>query len=165
MAANRPIVEVLHFIGATDRYVAGQFQRHFLALGLKGGAIGGGAAVVVFLIAGLIGDWMVGTAGGDEVSALFGSFSIGLMGYIGIAAQIALIAAVTAATSREVVNRTLYFQKAACDLMAPIDEAGRFKRRDGIEVLYRSVLLPLSDDQREANYLLGAFSFRTLVNH
>lgn len=107
MAANRPIVEVLHFIGATDRYVAGQFQRHFLALGLRGGIIGGGAAVVVFLIAGLIGDWMAGTAGGDEVSALFGSFSIGLMGYVGIAAQVALIAVVTATTSREVVNRTL----------------------------------------------------------
>jgi hypothetical protein len=66
---------------------------------------------------------------------------------------------------REIVGRSLYFQKAACDLMAPIDEAGRFKREDGVEVLYRSVLLPLSDDQREANYLLGAFSFRTLVNH
>jgi hypothetical protein len=66
---------------------------------------------------------------------------------------------------REIVGRALYFQKAACDLMAPIDEAGRFKRDDGVEVLYRSVLLPLSDDQREANYLLGAFSFRALVNH
>ena len=28
MAANRPIVEALHFIGATDGYIAGQFQRH-----------------------------------------------------------------------------------------------------------------------------------------
>jgi hypothetical protein len=67
---------------------------------------------------------------------------------------------------REIVGRALYFQKAACDLMAPIDEAGRFTRpSDGVEVLYRAVLLPLSEDQREANYLLGAFSFRTLVNH
>jgi hypothetical protein len=67
---------------------------------------------------------------------------------------------------REIDGRALYFQKAACDLMAPIDEAGRFTRpTDSVEVLYRAVLLPLSDDQREANYLLGAFSFRTLVNH
>ncbi len=107
MAANRPIVEVLHFIGATDGYVAGQFQRHFLTLGLKGGAIGGGAAVVLFLIAGFVGDWLVATASGDEISALFGSLSIGMLGYAAIAAQIVLIAAVTAATSREVVNRTL----------------------------------------------------------
>jgi hypothetical protein len=67
---------------------------------------------------------------------------------------------------REIVGRALYFQKAACDLMAPIDEAGRFTRAsDSIEILYRAVLLPLSEDQREANYLLGAYSFRTLVNH
>jgi hypothetical protein len=66
---------------------------------------------------------------------------------------------------REIIGRALYFQKAACDLMAPIDEAGRFTRADGVEIVYRAVLLPLSDDQREANYLLGAFSFRTIVNH
>jgi cell division transport system permease protein len=107
MAANRPIVEVLHFIGATDGYVAGQFQRHFLTLGLRGGAIGGGAAVLLFLIAGFVGDRLVATASGDELSALFGSFSIGTFGYVAILAQIVLIAVVTAATSREVVNRTL----------------------------------------------------------
>jgi cell division transport system permease protein len=107
MAANRPIVEVLHFIGATDGYVAGQFQRHFLTLGLRGGAIGGGAAVLLFLIAGFVGDRLVATASGDELSALFGSFSIGTFGYVAIVAQIVLIAVVTAATSREVVNRTL----------------------------------------------------------
>ena len=107
MAANRPIVEVLHFIGATDSYLAGQFQRHFLALGLKGGAIGGGIAVLLFLFAGFIGDWLVATSSGDQISALFGSFSIGAIGYAGIITQIVLIAAVTAATSRKVVNHTL----------------------------------------------------------
>ena len=30
MAANRPIVEVLHFVGAGDRYIANRFLRHFL---------------------------------------------------------------------------------------------------------------------------------------
>ncbi len=107
MAANRPIVEVLHFIGATDSYVAGQFQRHFLALGFKGGLIGGGAAIALFLLLKVVRNWMVATASGDELSALFGSFSIGVIGYGGIVAQVVLIAAVTAATSREVVNRTL----------------------------------------------------------
>src|SRR6202161_4295726 len=47
MATNRPIVEVLHYVGATDSFVASQFQHHFLLLGLKGGAIGGGAAIVL----------------------------------------------------------------------------------------------------------------------
>ena len=81
MAANRPIVEVLHFIGATDGYIAGQFQRHFLMLGLKGGAIGGGVALVVFFLARLIADQFVGTAGGEEAAALFGSFGLGMSGY------------------------------------------------------------------------------------
>jgi len=107
MAANRPIVEVLHFIGATDGYIAADFQRHFLTLGLKGGAVGGGAAIAVFLIAGLIGDRLVGTASGDEISALFGSFSIGWSGYLAILIEIVAIGAITAWTSRTVVTRTL----------------------------------------------------------
>jgi cell division transport system permease protein len=51
MASNRPIVEVLHIVGAKDAYIANQFQRHFLMLGLKGGAIGGGAAVLLLAAA------------------------------------------------------------------------------------------------------------------
>lgn len=107
MAANQTTIEVLHFIGATDGYIAGQFQRHFLTLGLKGGAIGGGAALLIFILAHFIGDRVVGTASGDEVSALFGSFSIGFWGYVAILFQIALIAAITAGTSRRVVTHTL----------------------------------------------------------
>ena len=107
MAANRPTIEVLHFIGATDRYIAGEFQRHFLVLGLKGGLIGGGAAVLIFMLAGFLGDRIVGTASGDEVSALFGSFSIGFAGYFVMVLQIAVIAAITAGTSRRVVANTL----------------------------------------------------------
>jgi cell division transport system permease protein len=107
MAANQTTIEVLHFIGATDGYIAEQFQRHFLTLGLKGGGIGGGAAVLIFIIAGLVGDRIVGTASGDEISALFGSFSIGFFGYMAIAVQIAVIAAITAGTSRRVVTHTL----------------------------------------------------------
>jgi cell division transport system permease protein len=37
---HRAVTEVLHLIGARDEYVAGQFQSHALAMGLKGGAIG-----------------------------------------------------------------------------------------------------------------------------
>ena len=48
MAANRPIVEVLHFVGAGDTYIANRFLRHFLRLGLEGGLIGGGVAMLGF---------------------------------------------------------------------------------------------------------------------
>jgi cell division transport system permease protein len=107
MAANQPVIEVLHFIGARDRYIAAHFQRHFLALGLQGGLIGGGAALLMFLLAGLIHRWFSGYAAGEQMSALFGTFSIGIFGYIAVASQIVLVAAVTALTSRHTVKRTL----------------------------------------------------------
>jgi cell division transport system permease protein len=107
MATNRPIVEVLHFIGAKDGFIAGQFQRHFLVLGLKGGVIGGGAAILLFALAGVLGRWGGGTTGGDQLAALFGTFSIGMEGYIAVLVQVVFIAVVTALTSRRTVNRTL----------------------------------------------------------
>jgi cell division transport system permease protein len=107
MATNRPIIEVLHYVGATDGFVGGQFQRHFLALGFKGGAIGGGAAILLFGFAEAMSAWLAGTPGGDEAAALFGSFSIGVSGYLAILAQIVLIALVTAWASRQTVKRTL----------------------------------------------------------
>jgi cell division transport system permease protein len=107
MAANRPIVEVLHYVGATDSFVSGQFQRHFLLLGFKGGAIGGGAAILLFAVVEAANSWLVGTAGGDELAGLFGNLSIGVAGYLAIALQIVFMALVTAFASRRTVNRTL----------------------------------------------------------
>ncbi len=107
MATNKTVIEVLHFVGAKNGFIASNFQRHFLLLGLQGGAIGGGAAILLFALASFISRWFAGTAGGDQTAALFGSFSIGFAGYVGVLAQIALTAVVTAVTSRQTVNRTL----------------------------------------------------------
>jgi cell division transport system permease protein len=107
VATNRPIIEVLHFIGAKDGFIASQFQGHFLMLGLKGGGLGGGAALILLALAAFFGDWFLGTAAGDETAALFGGFSIGVAGYAAVLGQIVLVAAVTAGTSRRIVNRTL----------------------------------------------------------
>ncbi|HZR59914.1 MAG TPA: ABC transporter permease [Xanthobacteraceae bacterium] len=107
MAANRPIIEVLHYVGATDSFVSRQFQRHFLILGFKGGAIGGGAAILLFGLMQGMNSWVAGTPGGDEAEALFGSFSLGATGYLAILGQIVLMAVVTALASRRTVNRTL----------------------------------------------------------
>lgn len=107
MAINRPIVEVLHFTGATDGFIANEFQRHFLVLGLQGGAIGGGAAMVLFALVGWALDGLFGGAARDQFGLLFGRHSIGILGYAVVAAEIAFVALVTAATSRYTVNRTL----------------------------------------------------------
>jgi cell division transport system permease protein len=107
MAANRPIIEVLHYVGATDAFIADQFQRHFLALGFKGGAIGGGAAILLFAVVEAANSWLAGTAGGDEIAALFGNLTIGVSGYMAILLQVVFMALVTAFASRPTVNRTL----------------------------------------------------------
>jgi len=107
MATNKPVIEVLHFVGAKNGFIAGHFQRHFLLLGLEGGGIGGGAAIALFALAGTVSRWFTGSAGAEQAAALFGSFSIGLSGYAAVLAQVVLIALVTALTSRHTVNRTL----------------------------------------------------------
>lgn len=107
MATNKAVIEVLHFVGAKNGFIARHFQHHFLILGLQGGAIGGGAAIILFVLAGAMSRWFSGTAGGDQTSALFGSFSIGLGGYAAVLGQVVLIAVVTALTSRHTVNTTL----------------------------------------------------------
>jgi cell division transport system permease protein len=107
MATNKPVIEVLHFVGAKNGYIAGHFQRHFLLLGLQGGAVGGGVAILLFTLAGVISRWFTGSAGAEQTAALFGSFSIGVGGYAAVLGQVVLIAVVTALTSRQTVNRTL----------------------------------------------------------
>jgi cell division transport system permease protein len=107
MAANRPIVEVLHFVGAGDRYIANRFQRHFLRLGLEGGLIGGGAAMLAFGFSESIANWFSGTPVGDQFAALLGTFSLRPSGYLALAAQAVMIAAITAWASRRTLFATL----------------------------------------------------------
>lgn len=40
LAANKDVVDVLHLVGATDRFIAREVQRRFLVLGLRGSIIG-----------------------------------------------------------------------------------------------------------------------------
>src|ERR1700710_2108227 len=107
MAANRPIVEVLHFVGAGDTYIANRFLRHFLRLGLEGGLIGGGAAMLGFGFSESIAGWFSGTPVGDQFAALLGTFSLRPSGYLALAAQAVLIAAITAWASRRTLFSTL----------------------------------------------------------
>jgi cell division transport system permease protein len=104
MAANRQIIEVLHIIGAKDGFIAAEFQRHFLLLGLKGGALGGGIAMVLFALVGVTSDWF---GGSGEAVGLIGNLSLGPQGYGAMLGLIVLMGAVTAGVSRFTVSRTL----------------------------------------------------------
>jgi cell division transport system permease protein len=61
----------------------------------------------LFALVDLANGWLLSSAAGAQLAALFGSFSIGFAGYAAVMAQIVLTALVTAATSRHTVNRTL----------------------------------------------------------
>lgn len=85
IVAHRDAVEVLHFVGGTDGFIAGRFALRFAWLGFKGGAAG------VLLAASLIalGGWLArrdaGTPSGREIEALFGSFALGWPGILALA--------------------------------------------------------------------------------
>ncbi|WP_291955828.1 ABC transporter permease [Chelatococcus sp.] len=107
VASNREILEVLHFVGADDQFIAREYQRRFLGLGLKGGLIGGGAALLCLIVGGMMARYWRASPGGDQLEALFGLFDIGIWGYASVAAIAVIIALVTAAVSRTTVRRHL----------------------------------------------------------
>jgi cell division transport system permease protein len=108
LSGNRHIIEVLHFVGAEGSFVAREFQKHFLKISLKGAAAGGLLAAALFAIAGYWQSRSLATPESDQASALFGTFSIGYMGYLGIFATMIVIALLTTLTARLTVIRTIY---------------------------------------------------------
>ena len=108
MASNRDIVEVLHFVGATDRFIAREFETHFLKLGVRAGLVGAISAGLVFLIAPM----MVEVIGGQTVTAaelrqLVGSGALELAGYVMMGFVVVIIAGLCMLTSRIGVFRIL----------------------------------------------------------
>ena len=108
LASNREIVEVLHFVGATDRYIAREFEKHFLRLGIRAGLVGAVCAAIVFLSMTAV---MQILGGGDftvaEVHRLIGSGSLDAKGYMLLGVVVITIAALCMLTSRFGVFRIL----------------------------------------------------------
>jgi cell division transport system permease protein len=107
MVGNREVVEVLHFVGANDHYIAREFQRRFFKLGLRGATLGAGAALVLTLLLGWIAGGLRASPAGDQIEALFGTFHIGWRGVLVIALIALAVALVTGIVSRLTVRRFL----------------------------------------------------------
>ena len=108
MASNREIVEVLHFVGATDRFIAREFEKHFLRLGIRAGLVGAVSAMVVFLSI----PWVVQLLGGGSVTMaemhrMIGSGTLDPAGYVLLIIVVVVIAALCMLTSRLGVYRIL----------------------------------------------------------
>jgi cell division transport system permease protein len=108
MASNREIVEVLHFVGATDRFIAREFERHFLRLGVRAGIVGAIWAMFVFLamptVMELLGGGGVTMA---EIRRLIGISALDAMGYFLLGIVVLVIASLCMLTSRIGVYRIL----------------------------------------------------------
>ncbi|MFG1295263.1 MULTISPECIES: cell division protein FtsX [Xanthobacter] len=105
VATNRAVVEVLHFVGARDGFIAAQFQRHFLKIGAEGGLLGGCAAAAVF--GAIIALPRFSVVGDPEDPTFLAWLNPGIWGFVGIACAVAVVAFATALTSRVTVYRTL----------------------------------------------------------
>lgn len=107
MAGAKEIIDVLHFVGAADDYIARQFQRHFFRLGAKGAAIGAAGAGGAFFVGGMFFHSRSESAGDAQSDLLFGSFSIGWRGVTAVFIVACAIAVLTALVSRLIVLRRL----------------------------------------------------------
>lgn len=112
MAANRDIVEVLHFVGATDGFIAREFEKHFLRLGVRAGIIGAACAVLVFILV----PWVTFLGGGSvsliELERLAGGGSLDWGGYLALTAVVVVVAGLCMLTSRYGVYRILTNRQA-----------------------------------------------------
>jgi cell division transport system permease protein len=108
MASNREIVEVLHFVGATDRYIAREFEKHFLRLGIRAGLVGALCAMAVFFsmttVMQMLGGGEVTVA---EVQRLIGTGGLDAVGYLLLGSVVVIVAALCMLTSRFGVFRIL----------------------------------------------------------
>ena len=108
MASNREIIEVLHFVGANERFISSEFERHFLGLGVRAGLMGAVAAAIAFLLLPLMTHMLGGgTVTAAETQRLIGSGELDLPGYFLCVLVVIVVACLCMITSRLGVIRVL----------------------------------------------------------
>jgi cell division transport system permease protein len=109
MASNREIIEVLHYVGANERFIAHEFERHFLGLGVRAGLLGAIAAILVFVLLPVVMHMLGGgeTITAAEMSRLVGSGELDFPGYLLCVLVVLVVAALCMITSRLGVFRVL----------------------------------------------------------
>ena len=110
MASNREIIEVLNFVGAEERFIARQFELHFLILGIRAGIGGALAAALVFFTLPIITEYLSGAATHAEICRLVGTGRLDIFGYSSLLIIVVAIAAICQMTSRFGVRRILNAQ-------------------------------------------------------
>ena len=102
---------MLHFVGATDRFIAHEFEKHFLRLGIRAGMVGAGLAMAIFLAMPLVMRMLGGgTVTQAELTRMVGSGSLDVPGYFLLGIVVVVTAALCMLTSRYGVYRILNSQ-------------------------------------------------------
>mgnify|MGYP002714749600 CR=1 FL=1 len=99
LAIHGQVVELLHVMGAPDRYVARQFQSHVLGLAIRGGIIGTVLAAATLIA--------LKRAGGEYAAGLMPDMALNQLQLVSLAAVPAIAAVLAAVTARITVMRAL----------------------------------------------------------
>ena len=113
LASNREIVSVLNFVGAEEKFIARQFEAHFLKVGIKAGIAGAGLAAIVFFCLPYLTEGVSSSVTSQaEIRRLVGAGTLDLYGYIVLLLVVIAVAAICKMTSRYGVRRILNQQNA-----------------------------------------------------
>jgi cell division transport system permease protein len=108
LASNREIVEVLNLVGAEERFIARQFEVHFLKVGIRAGIVGASLAALVFVLIPMAGGMLGGSVATEaEIRRLVGAGTLDIWGYLMLAIVVVVVAAICQMTSRLGVRRIL----------------------------------------------------------
>lgn len=101
LVAHGGIVEILHLSGAQSEFIAGEFARHFLRLGVRAGLMGFSAALAILLVLRV-------TAGrAEEVVSLIPNLTLSPLSLVLLLVVPVGVAAISTLTARTTVLRTL----------------------------------------------------------
>ena len=110
IASNKDIVEVLNFVGAQEKFIARQFELHFLKVGIKAGVVGAAGAALVFLTLPIATNFLSGSATDTEIHKLVGTGRMDFLGYCSLLLVVVIVSALCSLTSRIGVRRILNAQ-------------------------------------------------------
>ncbi len=99
LAIHRPVIELLHLMGAEDRYIAKQFQGHALRLSLRGGLLGFAAAAAIL--------GLLAYFGGQMESGLLPRIELSILDWVIVAVVLLVTCLIAMLTARLTVIRTL----------------------------------------------------------
>lgn len=99
LSIHRHVIELLHLMGAEDRYIAKQFQSHALRMGVRGGVVGFAAAAAIL--------GFLGYVGAQDHSGLLPRVELDLLDWATLGLVLVATGLIAMFTARLTVIRTL----------------------------------------------------------